>query len=99
MPCWGGIAKVTQSSCFYCGSLAHIITECNEVQVDVDAGLILLDSAGRIRHADGSFILNDLQMLTIRQRAEVYQRLLRRQPDVAPPSSSDRTLLFTLNFF
>jgi hypothetical protein len=72
MPRWGGMMKANGGGCFYCGNEGHFIPECCEMKADVEGGWVNLDSAGKLRLADGSYIPNMPNAPTLRERVERY---------------------------
>jgi len=73
MPRWGGLMKANDGGrCFYCGREGHFVPECSEVKVDVEGGWVDLDSAGKLRLADGSYIPNMPNASTLKERVERY---------------------------
>jgi hypothetical protein len=71
IPKWGGNSKV--NSCFYCGGRDHFVgPECEEMNGDIQAGLIKMNAEGKLRLSDGSYIPNVPNTATIKERVEKY---------------------------
>ena len=69
MPRWGGLVKVNEGGrCCYCGQIGHLVAECNEAKLDVEAGLLRLDANGKLRLYNENYIPNMLNAMTIKER-------------------------------
>lgn len=64
--------KANRASCFYCGRQGHLISECEEVKLDVEAGLVKMDSRGKLRLKDGTYIPNMRNVTTIKEKVRRY---------------------------
>ena len=57
--------------CCYCGQIGHFVAKCNEAELDVEAGLLRLESLdanGKLRLYNGDYIPNMPNATTIKER-------------------------------
>jgi len=73
MPRWGGLAKANDGGrCFYCGLVGHLVADCDEAKLDIQAGLLKVDVKGKLRLYNGDSIPNMSNATTIRERVRRY---------------------------
>ena len=77
--------------CFYCGQVGHVVTECNEAEIDVEAGLLRRDVDGKLRLYSGDFIPNMPNAPTLKERVDRYYAE-RRSQYVADEGDNDDVL-------
>ena len=64
--------KVNAGRCFYCGQKGHFVLECEEIKLDVKAGMVKLDSKGTVRLSNGLHVQNMHDASTIKKKVERY---------------------------
>ena len=80
IPKWGAGGSKSEGNgkcCYYCGCINHFIPECEEMKDDLKAGLVKLNTEGKLRMSDGSYIPNVPNTVTIKERVE--KSLAKRQ--------------------